>query len=159
MKLSLLALVATANAFPSFDMFHANCQINVKVTNQDCTVAMQSLGKALDVGSNEMASPPGFYKIKSTTSNMVWAERTTANKKYVDDVMFQIVGSDNGKCDIVGKSRSQSVSYYDYNVNFCNMYNGLRIAQRDSGLEFGDISNSKCSYGLTASDYKTCDRY
>ena len=41
-------------------------------------------------------------------------------------------------CYLVGKSRSQSFSIYDYNVNFCNMYNALRIAKKDNGVTWND---------------------
>ena len=39
--------------------------------------------------------------------------------------MFEFEGTndDVGGCVIVGHSRSESVSYYDYSVNFCNLWN------------------------------------
>ena len=86
-----------------------------------------------------------------------WATRKTANGKYVDDVIWTTnKGTSDNTCKVIAKSRSQSMSYYDYNVNFCNMYNPLRA----TGLYTGDIKaikNSKCNYPAT--DSKTCDRY
>ena len=87
---------------------------------------------------------------------MVWATRRTANDKYTDDVMWTTVGAGTDtSCTVTAKSRSQSLSYYDYNVNFCNMFNPLR-----GTLFKGDISDAKvsnCKY--PAKDAKTCDRY
>ena len=44
---------------------------------------------------------------------------------------FEVVQtSEKFGCNIVGHSRSESVSYYDYSVNFCNLwnvYNGLNL--------------------------------
>ena len=58
---------------------------------------------------------------------MVWAERLTANQEYTDDVMWTTMGAGgNNSCTITAKSRSQSLSWYDYSVNFCNMFNPLR---------------------------------
>jgi hypothetical protein len=51
--------------------------------------------------------------------------RTTPVKKYVDDIAFEFsqTGAD---CLVKARSRSQTLSYYDYATNYCNMWNPLK---------------------------------
>ena len=155
---AIAALLGAASAFPSFDSFHAHCQIEVTI-DKSCDDTLKALSTYVKSGKDE-ASPPGSYSMSQEDSTMVWATRTTANNKYTDDVMWAKVGDGSANtCTIQAKSKSKSLSYYDYSVNFCNMYNPLRAA---TGAAFtGDIVNdvkvSKCSYPATATS--TCDRY
>ena len=154
--LTLLALFASStSAFPDFDSFHAHCQVMVDV-EKDCATALKDLSEYVKSGRDE-ASPAGKYALFQEDSTMVWATRLTANGKYTDDVQWQKLDDGSAtKCTIVGKSRSQSLSYYDYNVNFCNIYNPLR----GTGFD-GDITSStkvsNCNF--PASSASTCDRY
>ena len=47
----------------------------------------------------------------------------------MDDILFDFVSSSDdftkGSCTVKAKSRSQTLSYYDYNTNYCNMWNVL----------------------------------
>ena len=122
------ALVSLSQAgkgdFPKFDSFHAHCQLSSEVTGTCAEV-----WTALDNTLKTMADPAqGTYKVKEDGSNdYVWATRTTPVKKYVDDIMFTVSPStNNDTCTVTGKSRSQTLSYYDYETNFCNLYNVLR---------------------------------
>ena len=60
----------------------------------------------------------------------LWATRTTPVKKYVDDIRWDFFGDSenfNAKgCKITSKSRSRTLSYYDYSTNYCNMWNVLQ---------------------------------
>ena len=139
------------------------------VSESNCADTMDSLAKVFnDQGKTasvvDMASPAGTYSKKNPpreSTSEVWGTRRTANNKYTDDVAFDKVSEKDGKCTIMGKSYSQSVSYYDYNVNFCNIYNGLRIATRDSAVQFNldAMKPVSCKYALAPSEYATCNRY
>ena len=76
----------------------------------------------------------------------IWATRTTPVKKYVDDVLFEFFGDPTDfrvpGCTIKAKSRSQSLSVYDYNTNYCNMWN---VINQVTG-EQGDIDVSECAW-------------
>ena len=155
MKFSALAatLGLAQAGFPSFDSFHAHCQIDYTV-DASCADTYSLFDSTL-TDFVDIASPKGTYKPKSKSApTEIWNTRLTANGKYTDDVRFNF--KDNGaKCDITAQSRSQSLSYYDYSVNYCNMFNVMRSAYPD--LQLSQVSNSKCGY--PASDMATCDRY
>ena len=51
--------------------------------------------------------------------------RTTPVKKYVDDIIFEFVATAANECVVKSRSKSQSLSYYDYSTNYCNMWNPL----------------------------------
>ena len=56
----------------------------------------------------------------------MWTTRLTRDKQYTDDQIFefsQIQTPDKYGCQVAGHSRSQSPSYQDYSVNFCNLWN------------------------------------
>ena len=112
-------------------------------------------------GVLDIAEPPGYYRKNSPpieTSTWTWGTRETADRIYHDDVAFYGIEQDDGKCMVTGKSRSQTASYYDYHVNFCNIYNGSRIVTRDSKIKFNyNISKLNCKWFLT--DYTNCNRY
>ena len=66
---------------------------------------------------------PGFYSLKlETAGECIWSTRLTANKQYTDDQLFTFTQTANG-CKVVAKSRSESMSYLDNCVNYCNMWN------------------------------------
>ena len=82
----IAALLSAASAFPSFDSFHAHCQIEATV-NKDCATALADLKTYVQAGKDE-ASPAGKYALYQDDQSMVWATRLTANGKYTDDVMW-----------------------------------------------------------------------
>ena len=116
--LASLASVASAG-FPSFDSFHAHCQLTTTFSD-----SCSNVYAALDNTSKTFTDPAGgLYAVKQEVPNSsVWVTRTTPVKHYVDDILFSVSGS-GSSCTVVGKSRSQSMSYYDYDTNFCNIYN------------------------------------
>ena len=79
---------------------------------------------------SDTASPAGgIYTIKEKNDGdeyqegqYIWSTRQTKNKKYTDDQMFEF-NVDKQGCQVKGHSRSQSLSYYDYSVNYCNLWN------------------------------------
>ena len=80
--------VMSTNDFPSLDMFHAHCEITVPV-EKSCSDAYTEL-KGLTDESKDTAEPPGSYRPKEHSDHSyVWTERTTANGKYTDDVIFE----------------------------------------------------------------------
>ena len=122
------------------------------VIAQDC----QNVYPVIDtVLKNGFADPSkGTYDLKEDALNdYVWVTRTTPVKKYVDDVLFEVASDPKG-CSINMKSRSETLSYYDYATNYCNMYNVIRSA---FGVKFGDVTVSNCKF--PAEDLATCDKY
>ena len=122
---AIVGVSADISKFPSFDAFHANCAIDATYAGEQCSSVFASMKAVLtqfqggDVGKGVYA----FVDQKEGT--YFWMTRTTPVKKYVDDIAFEFsqVGAD---CVVKSRSRSQSLSYYDYSTNFCNMWNPLK---------------------------------
>ena len=151
--IALVAAAGVANAakteFPAFDTFHAHCEMS-HIIKQDC----QNVYPVLDSTLKNFADPArGTYTIKEDALNdYVWTTRLTSGKKYTDDVIFELE-ADTAGCKVAMKSRSQSLSYIDYNTNYCNMYNVLRST---FNVEFGDVTFDQCKFPAETLD--ACDK-
>ena len=114
--------IASKSDFPSFDSLHANCALSATFADDCSTVFanIESTVKSFSAGGPSK----GLYAIKEEGSgDYVWTTRTTPVSKYVDDIIFEVVSGSNGGCTVNGKSKSESLSYYDYSTNYCNMWN------------------------------------
>ncbi len=129
LALTLLAFTASVNAdisdFPSFDWTHANCAIDVTYQGKQCQSVFNSMYSLL---TQYQQGDPGkgiyaFHDV-SPSGTYIWVTRTTPVKKYIDDIAFEFSQS-GSDCVVKSRSRSQSLSYYDYSTNFCNMWNPL----------------------------------
>ena len=150
MKFTAAALIGAVSAFPSFDSFHAHCAFDVTF-QQDCHTTVGTI-KTLMSGFADPAG--GIYAIKQQDDNSVWVTRTTPTKHYVDDIEFVSSGNSNGTCKISSKSRSQTLSYYDYDTNYCNMYNVLR----QTGASFSTPATNECKW-VPDNAATTCNKY
>ena len=155
MKYSVLALLGFASAaesnFPSFDALHAHCQMTTTF-NDTCDNVYTSLDTAVK-SFKDPAS--GIYAVKEEGANQyVWVTRTTPTKHYVDDIIFETNSAADGSCSVVSKSRSQTTSYYDYDTNFCNMYNVFR----GQAITFTAPTTQDCKW-VPEDIATTCDKY
>ena len=151
----MIAAAGVANAaksdFPSFDSFHANCQMSHLIA-QDCQNVYPVIDSSLKNGFKDPAG--GDYQLKEDSlDDYVWVTRTTPVHKYVDDVLFEFTSDPKG-CMVNMKSKSEPLSYYDYATNYCNMYNVIRETFQ---VPFGDVTVSNCKF--PAPDLATCDKY
>ena len=144
---------AAANGFPAFDAFHAHCEMTTTVQSK-CVDVYGTMFKEL---SNFQDPASGIYKVHSDDgSSNVWVTRTTPTKHYVDDIEFTFTVNSATTCKIDAKSRSQTFSIYDYDTNYCNMYNPIR----ESGLKFSPVATSSCANVPKAADVEaTCNKY
>ena len=151
---ALIGLAAAAKSdFPAFDSLHANCQLEIKF-NSDCGTVYKVLENTATKGTDISG---GLYELKEDGANdFFWVTRTTPVKHYVDDIIFEVKGAQNGGCTVSSRSRSQTLSYYDYNTNYCNMYNVVRM----SGLGFSSLTDSNCKWNLTPDNRdEVCNKY
>ena len=159
---AIAAVVASANAltcadFPKDSSLHAGCHMTVTFSQFTCAQLEPKISaeiKSWATGDSCAASGfPGFYNLYlETQGSCIWSTRLTANKQYTDDQLFQFVNAGLG-CQVVAKSRSQSNSYLDNGVNYCNMWNVF------TGIGAFTI-NSVSSCSEEPSDPKTtCFRY
>lgn len=149
---------ATAPHFPSFDFFHAHCEMSTRISSL-CSEVYDSLDKTIKGMTPGGATPDpagGEYKMKYEEVNAtVWTTRTTPTKHYVDDILFDLSGASTiaDSCEVTAYSRSRTLSYYDYDTNFCNMYNVFRT----SGLKFSTPATTECKW--VPKDMSVCDKY
>eukprot|EP00744_Colponema_vietnamica_P004289 GILI01006434.1.p1 GENE.GILI01006434.1~~GILI01006434.1.p1 ORF type:complete len:197 (-),score=88.72 GILI01006434.1:154-672(-) len=155
---SAAAVAPAANdvpSFPSFDAFHANCKLQATFKGQQCLDLYHSLEKGVISGLVKDPSN-GLYELlgKDEGKLVLRATRTTPVKKYVDDVILQLV-QQGDNCFVEGKSRSQSLSYYDYSTNFCNLYNPLRVLDIPFDKDVQECKFHPADEEIVA----TCDKY
>ncbi len=121
---AVLAFIGAAEIpkFPAFDSFHANCALDVTFKGQSCHDVYTKLSEVItkyeggDVGA-------GVYAfVDKVDDTYIWTTRTTPVHKYVDDIGFEFATS-GSDCQVKAKSRSETLSYYDYSTNYCNMWN------------------------------------
>ena len=136
-KVLLASALADKSGFPGFSMFHAHCEIHATL-KQPCDQVYSQVNDFVQQ-NKDTASPPGTYKLKEEKpSDYVWSTRLTANKKYTDDQIFEVSSNANGGCNVHARSQSESLSYLDNNVNFCNMYNVLHSIDETMTYTVGD---------------------
>ena len=128
-----LAAVAlgAASDFPKDDSFHADCHVNANINGFSCDNLYALIDNEIRSWDSATTSPAGgVYQMYEEQNDVyIWSKRLTRDEKYTDDQLFEFTDTPNG-CAIAGHSRSESMSVYDYSVNFCNLwnvYNGLDI--------------------------------
>ncbi len=145
---------STPKGFPTNNLGHAHCSLEFESKSTlPCAAAFQEVYNNVEAWKPE-PDAGGIYELKSCNDDAettyIWAERLTGDKKYTDDVVLTF--TDNGDhCHIEGFSRSQSMSYWDYYTNFCNIRNLLKTVP-------GDIDSRKtksCSFAPTPGEQET----
>ena len=145
-------------SFPKFDSLHAHCAMTMTFPVSSCLDAFNAMKDAVETWTPEPGTAGGSYALWNSEEELnIWATRTTPVKKYVDDIYFEYTNSTgdfNTKgCTVAAKSRSQSLSYYDYSTNFCNMWNVFQVVK-----DTGSMAVSDCKF--PADDPKTvCAKY
>ena len=122
---SLAALVsADASDFPSDDSRHAYCHVNATFDGLSCDSLYALMDNEIRRWDSSTTSPSGgVYSIyEEGVDSYIWSTRLTRDGNYVDDQLFQLSATASG-CYVEGHSKSESFSYYDYSVNFCNLWN------------------------------------
>ena len=95
----------------------------------------------------------GLYAVhEEQLDSYIWSTRTTPVAKYVDDQIFEFtqVGAN---CSVQARSRSQTTSYYDYDTNYCNMWNVF-----NSLASFENLTTTKCKW-VPTDPVTTCAIY
>ena len=155
MKFAIVALIAgvSAKSFPGFSALHAHCELKTTVS-ATCADTYTALDTTMNGWSASGDPSKGFYApVQESSGTSVWFTRLTPAKKYTDDIIFDLIGT-GSSCTVTSRSQSQALSYYDYDTNFCNMYN----VYRKSGLTFSAVSPSSCQWVPTDAD-TTCNKY
>ena len=73
----------------------------------------------------------------------IWATKTSKKDTY--DILTEYFGDSDFRapgCTVKAKSRSQTLSYYDGNANFCNMWKLMKQVDGDKK----DVQVSECAW-------------
>ena len=154
--LSLAALTTLAAAynhgFPNDSSFHAHCHLSATLANTSCADAKAKADELIKTNVDTDSEYKGQMSIHDEGDDWIYSKRLTYNKKYTDDQLFEFVADGSG-CTINARSQSESLSYLDNGVNYCNMWN---VLSRIPG--FSTCTSSSCHNDV--SDPKTtCARY
>lgn len=121
--LSAAAVFANANPsdFPALDDKHPHCQLQVTYPNRTCEEVYTGFNGVIK--SFEAGDPgKGTYAFKEEEDDKyVWAVRTSADGKQVDDVLYTLNQSDKD-CIVSTKSRQQQEGGYDSFVSYCSSW-------------------------------------
>ena len=131
---------ASADDFPSFDIFHSHCKIDVVVNNQLCVDVYSKIISTLD-SFNAGADPSGGqyqYKERQPIS-YIWMTHDS-KRGWFSDVIFEAIQVDNG-CQIQGRSRTQSTFHSAGIENYCDLWNVYEKVDPT----FNGLSVSSCS--------------
>merc|ERR1712127_439107 len=159
LTLAAVALISAVSAdpsnFPAFDSGHAHCAMDVTYTFTDCNVLWVQMDT--EVRSWSSGGPSGglyavYEEQEYYAPPYIWTTRTTPIHKYVDDQIFEFYPNGTS-CDVRAKSRSQPSSYYDYDTNYCNMWNVF-----NSVGSFTNLSTSQCRW-IPSDPVATCAEY
>ena len=156
MKTALALLVATVAAadhgFPNDNTFHASCHLAATLTGISCADAKAKADTLISTNVDTDSEYKGTMGIHSEGDDWIWSTRLTYNKKYTDDQLFEFTTS-GSDCAVTMRSKSESMSYLDNGVNYCNMWN---VVSRIDGFTTATASSCKTE----ASDpVTTCARY
>merc|ERR1712070_216846 len=156
-SLTAIAMASTfANAspsdFPRLDGAHAHCEMTVIFPDTQCAALYKEMNSEIRSWSTGGPSD-GLYSIyEEETDDYIWSTRVTKNRKYTDDQIFEFT-QEGLSCKVAAKSRSQSSSYYDYSVNYCNMWN---VFEGIGGFE--DLQTKECKW-VPSDPVSTCAEY
>lgn len=162
-------LLLNLASFPAQDALHSGC-MTTTVVQEDCASTYAQIDATIK-GYGAGGPANGIYKIVSEKDNQnIWVTRTTPTKHYVEDIEFTLTPSKGNvsayntsgeTCFISAQSRAESnyllSGFWDYDTNYCNMWNVMR----GSGLDFHNFKTVGSCSG-TPSDAErlaTCNQY
>ena len=139
--------------FPDDNSFHAHCHLSTTLTGVSCADVKSKADQLIADNVDTDTEYKGQMSINSEGDDWIWSKRLTYNKKYTDDQLFEFTTS-GSDCTVAARSKSESMSYLDNGVNFCNMWN---LLSRVDGWN-GQYQVDDCK--TTPSDpTTTCARY
>ena len=121
---AFLLAVSTTVAQP----LHAHCYLDLNFPSTSCDALWEYLVDQIENFDIPEVREPDYELVASNkTDGSIVAIHTTPVKKYVDDISFGLVNNAGG-CAVKAESTSRPISYYDYDTNYCNIWNLLRKA-------------------------------
>ena len=135
-------------------MLHASCHLTAHYSSTSCADVKAAGEKFIKDNVDTGSEYKGTMAIKDEGDDWIWSTRLTYNKKYYDDQLFEFLG-EGSSCTVTARSRSQSISYLDNSVNFCNMWNLVSRAGADMTYKVSDCK----SHPDSGAEATQCARY
>merc|ERR1712001_152271 len=120
------------------DLFHAECSVKWTVS-VSCEETQTKIVNQMILWRNDWdwdnttcGTKPGdskpngqkcLYKHDRDEGLTTYGTHTTPIQRYVDDLTFKFVPSNDGSCLIDANSISESLSLLDFGTNYCNLFN------------------------------------
>ena len=136
--------------------------MTVKFEEASCLQAFNKMKDSVETWHPEPKAGGNYALWDVTEEETIWVTRTTPVKKYVDDIKFDFFGNPDDfqvkGCTVKAMSRSQTLSYYDYNTNYCNMWNVLETVGGADNQALKDVTTSDCKW-VPEDPKTTCAKY
>ena len=131
---------ATAYDYPSFDIFHSHCGLNVKYENTLCVDVYNNIINVLNNFNAGQDPAKGTYQFKERQAiSYIWMLHKSQSS-WVDDVIFETLQLNDG-CQITGRSRTQSTFHSAGEENYCNLWNVYNAVGSFTGLSANSCSS------------------
>merc|ERR1711872_199360 len=101
-----------------------------------------------------------LYVHKETTPSKVSGSHITPVIRYVDDLSFTVLASNENSCTLKGHSFSTGPAWYDYTTNYCNLRNlmvGTGLANIEGYEE--ESSTDLCMQYDKIKAFGNCNKY
>ena len=131
----LIICLSTVSAgdygFPETDDLHSYCKLEVKTFPNFKNEVFNNVTKFILNGPDPAGGTYAPNINHTHNYTYLWAFRNNAKQDYLFDILFEFAiafpceDKYHGCRSITATSRSRALSYYDWNVNFCNLYNIL----------------------------------
>eukprot|EP00483_Globobulimina_turgida_P004773 UN04782 len=141
--------------------YHAHCDLEITVFNEHCLLLnsfiINQTNNRIGFGEQCKYSDLGNefcgYSTSELTESKIHLQHETPQNHYIDDIYFSFkeIVSDkyddpNYYCLMRASSVSEARRYYDYDTNYCNMFNLLRYGN-SSTLNFNiSIQIKDCKF-------------
>mmetsp|Transcript_47304 Transcript_47304/g.78499 ORF Transcript_47304/g.78499 Transcript_47304/m.78499 type:complete len:175 (-) Transcript_47304:61-585(-) len=134
---------------------HAHCFVTLTIENTTINAVNQSIidqvearvgfDSASCVFADQKNEFCGYSVISLGDTNHFQHE--TPTKHYVDDIMFEEWEQQGTTVKVVAHSKSQPTSIYDYDTNFCNIFNLFRDgAATKMNFDLKSIALDACTF-------------
>ena len=98
-----------------------------------------------------------LYTVSDSSDSAVSGHHATPVARYIDDIEFTMSAAEDGRCSVVGESRS-SVWYavLDMGTNYCNLWNLLDGTGLNRAEGFTEVTSDAVCTQYSSRD---CDRF
>eukprot|EP00347_Sterkiella_histriomuscorum_P000592 403375253 len=144
---AVLLLLSQTNAikptdFPESDLYHVGCKLITQFDLISCTEVYDRMFTMIKAFGNEDPQK-GHYQVRENVDqSYIWVNRTSEKHDMVDDTLFEFKQTQQG-CKVRGRSVAQSVSFYDFETNYCNIWNVMYFAE---GPRFKIVEDEDCQW-------------